>query len=127
MTEQIPGDVCDTCSSPYTISAANAKLFCFLEYPRANHVEVVCPNGHTENIFLASDGFMHVLNLCKTGVVFALLPSDEFKAECDSALGLDELVYTNESAPVERVVEADPPHWMLRELYDDLRNYENTN
>lgn len=112
---EVPGDQCDTCDEPYEITNANAKLYCFLDCPRANHVEVKCPNGHEENIFLTSEGFMQIIQLCKLPVFFSLVPSDEFMAEVVSIL----------DGP--QTVELDVPHHLLRELYDQMRHYEGMN
>lgn len=126
MTEPVvtPGDTCDSCGADYLITSDNAVLFNFLNCPKANHVEVKCPNGHSENIFLCPEAFLHVLGTCHLNVRFGLNPSDEFLAECLEALNEDEdeLVHSSQTQ-----VEIDPPHWMLRELFDQLRDYENTN
>lgn len=118
----VPNDVCEfkdangvVCGLPYDITPENARLFNFLEYPDANHVEAYCPKKHMENIFVTPEGFMQVLKLCKLVVVFGLRPSDTFKEQVDRALG-------RLKEPTD-----DPPHWILKELYDQMRDYEGSN
>lgn len=114
---------CDTCQVDYDITPDNARLILFLDYLRASHIEATCTNGHTEIIYVTTQVFLQVLMDAGLNIAFGLVPTDERRAACDATfdgLVLDELVYTSET-------EIDPPHYMLRELYDQLREFENTN
>lgn len=119
---------CATCNTDYDITSSNAKLILFLNYLRASHVEADCTNcGAKEIIYVTTHGFMQILAECHLGVSFGLDPTPERREACDITWGnaenpKDDVVYTSETP-----VEIDPPHWMLRELFDELRDYEGTN
>jgi len=113
---------CDTCSTDYDITPNNAHLVLFLDYLKASHVEAVCSNGHTEIIYVTSQSFLRILAEAHLSVAFGLIPTDERKAACDATW---ETLAPKEEDEVPK--EPDPPHWMLRELFDDLRNYEGSN
>jgi len=119
---------CDTCSTDYDITPDNAHLVLFLDYLKASHIEAVCPNGHMEIIYVTTNSFLQVLGQCHLNISFGLVPTDERKEACDatwdnqSKEAEDEVVHTSETPR-----EDDPPHWMLRELFDQMRDYEGSN
>jgi len=104
------------------ITPDNAHLVLFLDYQKASHVEAKCLNGHTEIIYVTTQVFLHILAEAHLSVAFGLVPTDERKAACDATWGA---LAPKEEDEVPK--EPDPPHWMLRELFDDLRNYEGSN
>ena len=115
---------CDTCNTDYDITPDNAHLVLFLDYQKASHVEAVCSNGHTEIIYVTSQSFLRILAEAHLSVAFGLVPTDERKAACDATW---EALSPKDEDEVEEPKEPDPPHWMLRELFDDLRDYEGSN
>lgn len=77
-------DNCDTCKTDYDFTPANSTIYIFLDYPRANFVEAVCPNGHAERIFSTSTGIVRIA----TGgfpVVFSLQPPTDIRQAAESA------------------------------------------
>ena len=117
---------CDACHRDYAFAPETAKLVLFLNYLKASHVEAHCPNcGVMEIIYTTPQSFLHILQECHLGVSFGYEPTAERREACDVTWGSqgdddDEVVYTSEA-------EADVPHWMLRELFDQLRDYERSN
>lgn len=124
----LPSDVCNfeddngECGVEFEIDKTNSQMYCFLKYPRANHIESHCPKGHEQNLFITPEGFMMVIQTIRLTVVFGLEPTDSFRQRCINTIGPDPLL----DEPVEppKTVELDVPHYMLRELYDQLREYE---
>jgi len=110
------------------VTRENGKLYCFLLYHRSNHVEAFCPNGHENNMFVTPEGFMQLIQMNLLPVMFGMKPSADFRRRTIATIGPDPLLDTeDEPGPgtPPKTVEIDVPHWMLRELYDQLRDYEN--
>lgn len=127
-----PRDVCNfqdengvECGVAFEIDKTNSQMYCFLKYPRANHIESHCPKGHEQNLFITPEGFMEVIRVIKLTVVFGMEPSDNFRQRCINVIGPDPLL--DEPEEPLKPVEPDVPHWMLRELYDQLRQFEGEN
>jgi hypothetical protein len=131
----LPSDVCNfqdedgnECNEPFEIDKTNSQLFCFLLYPRANHIESHCPKGHEQNLFVTPEGFMQIIQVIHLPVMFGLVPSANFRERCIATIGPDPVLDEEPSSTsVDNDSEIDPPHWMLRELYDQLREYEGEN
>jgi len=111
---------CDTCSTDYDITPDNAHLVLFLDYLKASHIEAVCPNGHTEIIYVTTQTFLQIRSATSLSIALGLMPSDERKAACDATW---EALSPKDDDTDVTISEPDPPHWMLRELYDDMRNW----
>lgn len=110
---------CDSCHKDYAFTKDTARLVLFLNYLRASHVEAKCPNcGAKEIIYLTTQSFLHVLEECKLGIAFGLEPTDERREACDATWGEEA-----KEDEIEPPKEISVPHWMLRELFDDLRNW----
>ena|ERR1035437_5887949 len=117
---------CDTCSTDYDFAPDNAQLIMFLNYMKATHVAAKCPNGHIETIYITAESFLHILQECHLPVAFGWDPTPERRASCDAIFaGMEDIVDAEIVPP--KTVEVDVPHYMLRDLYDQLRDYEGSN
>ena len=106
---------CDNCRFEYDFSPEVATLNLFINDPVCNYIMAVCPQCHVNTrIFLTGDAIVHILTECKLGMQLAPSATDDLKAAAASMYGEADIADELPAAP----------KWMLRELYDDLREWK---
>lgn len=141
--DRVPDDICENCETEYDFDTAKDRVVIYQLSPYASHIEAVCPAcGTVTRIFCTPDGLRDILSRNK-------LPMQMGKYAPDHILESSHRVWVNtdlepmspmpnEAPPVQREVpttadvplpfpNAETPHWMLRELYDQMREWEKEN
>lgn len=114
---------CDNCNTDYEYVAESCTLNLFIEDPDCNHVETKCPHcGTVERVYCHADAFLHVMNQLGAGVSLHPRATDDLKRKASTAWqGHEEQSVVEEVEAPSDLPEA--PKEMVRQLYDDLRNW----
>lgn len=116
----MPHENCDNCHTDYDFTTENATLNVFIEDYQANFIEAKCPHcGTVERIYAGADAIMHIVASACVGFALHARADDETLERAANAWNT-KADQEEESWPA--LPEA--PKHLLRELYDDLRNWK---
>lgn len=111
---------CNHCNTDYEYDASSCTLNLFIENPECNHIETTCPHcGQVERVYAHADTFLHVMHELEAGVSLHARADEKLQAAATACWAS---VAASEEPPALDELPAAPKQ-LLRELYDDLRNW----
>jgi len=126
-------DTCDHCGVEYNFTKGRDVIVMYMLAPYCSHVAAICPACDTlTRIYCTPDGLIHILS--ERGLVLQLgkYPENDIIEASRRVWKNSNLErYTpmpTDDLPIQRYLvedEIEIPHQLLRELYDQMREFEN--